>query len=189
MTNFVKGYGISGRLPATQLPRNAVPVTKPRLLFLLTDVSSRLTPALQSGVPYSRILKKHVSSMSENRNTSPDRVDLRDTFAAAALTGLLADDGDRTEQAMPNFTARAYEWADAMLLQRNGAADTRETVCPHVRGTVTQHCSLNFTVTDEEREAIEWAVETSDYYASAGHRQAKDAAATLRSLLARLAVE
>lgn len=32
---------------------------------------------------------------------------------------------------------------------RNGAA------CPHVRGTVTQHCSLNFTLTDEEREAID----------------------------------
>ena len=42
----------------------------------------------------------------------------RDTFAAAALTGLLADDGDRTEHAMPNFTARAYEWADAMLRER-----------------------------------------------------------------------
>jgi hypothetical protein len=39
----------------------------------------------------------------------------RDTFAAAALTGLLADDGDRTDHAMPSFTARAYEWADAML--------------------------------------------------------------------------
>lgn len=42
----------------------------------------------------------------------------RDTFAAAALTGLLADDGDRTEHAMPSFTARAYEWADAMLRER-----------------------------------------------------------------------
>ena len=30
--------------------------------------------------------------------------------------------------------------------------------CPHVRGTVTQHCSLNFTLTDEEREAIKTAV-------------------------------
>jgi hypothetical protein len=37
---------------------------------------------------------------------------------------------------------------------RNGAAGSRETVCPHVRGTVTQHCSLNFTLTDAEREAI-----------------------------------
>jgi hypothetical protein len=37
---------------------------------------------------------------------------------------------------------------------RNGAAASCETVCLHVRGTVTQHCSLNFTLTDEEREAI-----------------------------------
>jgi uncharacterized protein YdaT len=47
-----------------------------------------------------------------------ERERLRDTFAAAALAGLLADDGDRTEHAMPNFTARAYEWADAMLRER-----------------------------------------------------------------------
>jgi len=37
---------------------------------------------------------------------------------------------------------------------RNGASNGYETVCPHVRGTVTQHCSLNFTLTDEERAAI-----------------------------------
>ena len=47
-----------------------------------------------------------------------ERERLRDTFAAAALTGLLADDGDRVEYAMPSFTARAYEWADAMLRER-----------------------------------------------------------------------
>jgi hypothetical protein len=41
---------------------------------------------------------------------------------------------------------------------RNGAVAGCETVCPHVRGTVTQHCSLNFTLTDEEREAIEWCL-------------------------------
>ena len=57
-----------------------------------------------------------------------ERERLRDTFAAAALTGLLADDGDRTEYAMPNFAARAYEWADAMLRERDGAAEGRETV-------------------------------------------------------------
>ena len=106
-----------------------------------------------------------------------DRERLRDTFAAAALTGLLADDGDRTEHAMLNFTARAYEWADAMLLQRNGAADARETVCPYVRGTVTQHCALNFTLTDEERAAIETA---ADLFIGS------KPGATLRNLLERL---
>jgi len=54
---------------------------------------------------------------------------------------------------------------------RNGAA------CPHVRGTVTQHCALNFTATDEERAAIETA---ADLFIGS------KPGATLRSLLARL---
>jgi len=60
---------------------------------------------------------------------------------------------------------------------RNGAVAGRETVCPHVRGTVTQHCSLNPTLTDEEREAIAFGIAcvTTDKHA-----------ATLRSLLERL---
>ena len=60
----------------------------------------------------------------------------RDTFAAAALTGLLADDGDRIDHAMTDFTRRAYEWADAMM--RNGAAGGCETV----------------HLTNDEREAV-----------------------------------
>ena len=36
------------------------PVTKPRLLFLLTEVLSHLTPSPHSGVPYSRIKNMHV---------------------------------------------------------------------------------------------------------------------------------
>jgi len=60
---------------------------------------------------------------------------------------------------------------------RNGAANGCETVCPHVRGTVTQHCSLNFTLTDEEREAIVTAADLL-----IGSRPG----ATLRSLLERL---
>jgi hypothetical protein len=61
---------------------------------------------------------------------------------------------------------------------RNGAAAGCETVCPHVRGTVTQHCSLNFMLTDEERESLEFGIAcvTKDKYA-----------ATLLSLLKRLA--
>jgi len=69
----------------------------------------------------------------------------------------------------------------------NAAADEIERlrkggVCPHVRGTVTQHCSLNFTITVEEREAI--------YRAEARLRTAyvpdDKTAVTLRSLLERL---
>jgi hypothetical protein len=63
---------------------------------------------------------------------------------------------------------------------RNSAAEGRETVCPHVRGTVTQHCSLNFTLTDEERAAIETA---ADLFIGS------KPGAALRNLLARLAVE
>jgi hypothetical protein len=74
------------------------------------------------------------------------------------------------------------EAANEIERLRNGAVEARETVCQHVRGTVTQHCSLNFTLTDEEREAI--------YRAEARLRTAyvpDDAtAATLRSLLERL---
>ena len=74
------------------------------------------------------------------------------------------------------------EAANEIERLRNGAAEGRETVCPHVRGTVTQHCSLNFTITDEERLAI--------YLAEARLRAAyvpdDQTAATLRSLLERL---
>jgi hypothetical protein len=68
---------------------------------------------------------------------------------------------------------------------RNGASAPRETVCPHVRGTVTQHCSLNFTLTDEERAAVEYF---AAFHCSPREGDA-NAAATLRSLLDRLAVK
>ena len=38
-----------------------------------------------------------------------------------------------------------------------GTKPVPHQTCPHVRGTVTQHCSLNFTLTDAEREAIDYA--------------------------------
>jgi hypothetical protein len=73
--------------------------------------------------------------------------------------------------------------ADEIERLRNGALEGCETVCPHVRGTVTQHCALNVTLTDEERAAI--------YRAEARLRSAyvpdDETAATLRSLLERLA--
>jgi len=63
---------------------------------------------------------------------------------------------------------------------RNGRA------CPHVRGTVTQHCALNFTLTDEEREAIEEAAMSLDGTHSLDYMRRARRAATLRSLLERL---
>ena len=59
---------------------------------------------------------------------------------------------------------------------RNGAA------CPHVRGTVTQHCSLNFTLTDEERAAISFFAELR----GGDFDSCLPRAATLRELLERL---
>lgn len=76
-----------------------------------------------------------------------------------------------------------HEAAAEIERLRNGAADARETVCPHVRGTVTQHCSLNFTLTDEEREAIEQAEYT---LRQVGNGPCDEAADTLRKLLERL---
>ena len=70
-----------------------------------------------------------------------ERERLRDTFAAAALTGLLADDGDRIA-AMGEFTARAYAWADAMLCERE---QTNHATTPLNKGALGE----------SEREAIE----------------------------------
>jgi len=57
--------------------------------------------------------------------------------------------------------------------------------CPHVRGTVTQHCSLNFTLTDGEREAVEAAVRIIDAHDDEMDGFPSGAAATLRKLLGR----
>ena len=43
-----------------------------------------------------------------------------------------------------------------------GAKPVPHQTCPHVRGTVTQHCSLNFTLTDDEREAVEQAIDAAN---------------------------
>ena len=71
--------------------------------------------------------------------------------------------------------------AEEIKRLRNGAVPGRETVCPHVRGTVTQHCSLNFALTDAEREAIFFfaAIDSNDPTLG-GY------AATLRKLLERM---
>ena len=107
-----------------------------------------------------------------------DEITLRDTFAAAALTGLLADDGDRTDHAMPSFTSRAYEWADAMLRERGTAVSDN---C--VTGNQREMDYPQPALTDEEREAI--------HRAEARLRTAyvpdDETAATLRALLERLA--
>jgi hypothetical protein len=71
------------------------------------------------------------------------------------------------------------EAADEIERLRNGAVDARETVRPHVRGKTTHCCSLNFTITDEEREAIEQTIDAANGMAPAEPWTI----ATLRSLL------
>jgi hypothetical protein len=63
----------------------------------------------------------------------------------------------------------------------------RSQPCPYVTGTVTHHCTLTpFTLTDAEREAIQWAVATLDAEAALGDGEFEARqAATLRGLLER----
>lgn len=50
-----------------------------------------------------------------NGDTSPSRVDLRDTFAAAALTGLLASNPYDQAMTYAEYANESYRMADAML--------------------------------------------------------------------------
>ena len=90
--------------------------------------------------------------MSENRNTSPDRVASGDIVERLRSLRYVH---------VPVASQLMKEAAAEIERLRNGAVDARETVCPHVRGTVTQYCSLNFTLAEEERDAIaivaDWA--------------------------------
>jgi hypothetical protein len=99
-------------------------------------------------------------------------------------SGLMAEAAAEIER-LRTLATHATQSGGSVL--RNGSAESRETVCPHVRGTVTQHCSLNFTITDEEREAIEIAAaELDDEYYGTNCKKELAAAVTLRKLLERL---
>jgi hypothetical protein len=96
----------------------------------------------------------------------------RDTFAAAALTGLLAAPTDK-DRSMDYWARLAYEAADAMLRERGGTEPMPKE----------KRAEVSYTLTAEEREAI--------HRAEARLRTAyvpdDETAATLRELLARLA--
>ena len=63
----------------------------------------------------------------------------------------------------------------------------RSQPCPHVTGTVTQHCTLTpFTLTDEEREAIAACAAACENAAQYGIAEDARRASTLRGLLKRL---
>ena len=86
-----------------------------------------------------------------------ERERLRDTFAAAALTGLLADDGDRVDHAMQSFTSRAYEWADAMLRERLRTLAEQATLS---EGSLPGECTERLRSVEAESktaaDAAEW---------------------------------
>jgi len=114
----------------------------------------------------------------------------RDTFAAAALTGLVGSKAD-LEDTMQGVCDSAYRWADAMLRERarNSAVDDCETVgpAPAADGTGWPTSGAGPTLTDEEREAIEDAAgiceEHSEEYDG---KLSSPIAVTLRSLLERM---
>jgi hypothetical protein len=69
---------------------------------------------------------------------------------------------------------------------------TSTAECPYVTGTVTRYCTLTpLTLTDAEREAIEYAADAYDYKAADAYAHNEDdarykhIAATLRGLLER----
>jgi hypothetical protein len=102
----------------------------------------------------------------EAKRQQAERERLRDTFAAAALSGMLARPDIDDEPLEYHFLCEAaYRWADAMLRERerNGALSACETVPP--------------TLTDEERAAIE---------VCATHWQTAPASKILRGLLERI---
>lgn len=108
----------------------------------------------------------------------------RDTFAAAALTGLLAegDDGSFSEE---SYVRAAYRWADAMLRER-----TKQTAPPCVETDPAPSGTRAFHLTDAEREAV---VRATDGYMAwkddNGELEKPDVQATLatlRGLLERL---
>lgn len=96
----------------------------------------------------------------------PAEMTLRDNFAAAALTGLLAqgDDGSFSEE---SYARAAYRWADAMLRERGNQPKPPDSS----------------TLTDAERVAVRVA---RDAYADDdGNAECEEIAAVLSGLLER----
>jgi hypothetical protein len=100
-----------------------------------------------------------------------ERERLRDTFAAAALTGMMSRVAGKAE----SFAEAAYKLADAMLRER-GQFDRSQPIRP-ADDTLTTHTTPNegsvqngCTLTDAEREAIECAVLGDDSFHAAALR-------------------
>jgi hypothetical protein len=97
--------------------------------------------------------------------------DLRDTFAAAALTGLLAqgDDGSFSEE---SYARAAYRWADAMLGYRKkndaGFPTDRERVVRLPRHDIATgpvgigwNAAMTRVVAELEAAGVRWEYENA----------------------------
>jgi hypothetical protein len=136
----------------------------------MTDIVERLRSLRYVHVPVA-------SGLMEEAATEIDRMRLELSVQKACTVA------GREEIARLREAIRRLADQDATLSVQDGSvtvtmdATLTDATCPHVRGTVTQHCSLNFTLTDAERAALTWFA----HYGLPEHR-----AATLRSLLERL---
>jgi len=97
----------------------------------------------------------------------------RDTFAAAALTGIIANEGEGPS--LSNTCGYAYRIADAMLRERGTAVSDNRVTGNQREMEYPQH-----SLTAEEREAIHWFSDYGDLQSEA--RRAE----ILRGLLDRL---
>jgi len=97
----------------------------------------------------------------------------RDTFAAAALTGLLAAPTDK-DRSLEYWARLSYETADAMLRERGGTEPMPKE----------KRAEVSYTLTDEEREAIREAA--GAYNDNDDDEECAKIAATLHGILKRL---
>ena len=123
--------------------------------------------------------------LAEIRKEHAELVRLRDTFAAAALTGLLAAPTDK-DRSMEYWARLAYESSDAMLLKRSR---TNHDAAPAARAQVDaagiSRQGTGNTLTDAEREAVKAAAR--DYGDNDMDAGCWRIAYTLRGLLERTA--
>ena len=107
----------------------------------------------------------------------------RDTFAAAALTGLLVHANDSIDEETldtpSDIAYTAYQMADAMLRERDRTTHTPVTE-PMLKEKRTEGSAV---LTDAEREAVHQAAIRVEALCQRG---SKHMAATLRGLLERL---
>lgn len=118
-----------------------------------------------------RKLLERAERIREAQEQQAERMRLRDTFAAAALTGLLFHNHEPPKP-LRWWVEQAYDYADAMLRER---ARSYEKTDEKRRGLDTS----GVTLTDAEREALWFAIA---YAQNAGH----ECEATLRGLLERM---